>query len=78
MCPERILVEASGEVGFRMASSDLLTVDEVLAELRVPRRSWQRWRELGTGPRCLRLPNGELRIERPALDAWLASLREAA
>ncbi|WP_352396474.1 helix-turn-helix domain-containing protein [Kineosporia sp. NBRC 101677] len=55
-----------------------MTVDEVLEELRVPRRSWQRWRELGTGPRCLRLPNGELRVERPTLDAWLESLREAA
>jgi len=58
--------------------NELLTVDEVLAELRVPRRSWQRWRELGTGPQCLRLPNGELRVERPVLTAWLDSLREAA
>lgn len=62
----------------RRGAHDLLTVDEVLEELRVPRRSWQRWRELRTGPQCLRLPNGELRVERPALDAWLESLREAA
>ncbi|WP_407937217.1 helix-turn-helix transcriptional regulator [Kineosporia babensis] len=53
-------------------------MDDVLAELQIPRRTWQRWRELGTGPECIRLPNRDLRIRRTALNNWLESLKEAA
>ena len=59
-----------------------LTVDEVLALLGeadgqpLPRRTWQQWRLEGRAPECHRLPNGHLRIHRPALDAWLARLKE--
>jgi predicted DNA-binding transcriptional regulator AlpA len=62
-----------------MAHDELLTVAEVLAELRVPRSTWYQWRQLHKGPRVLKLPNGELRIRRSALNDWLTSLeREAA
>ncbi|MBB2745058.1 UNVERIFIED_ORG: putative DNA-binding transcriptional regulator AlpA [Microbispora rosea subsp. rosea] len=63
-----------------MARNDhLLTVPEVLAELGgVSRRTFYRWRELGHAPKCIKLPNGELRIWRSDLTAWLASLQEAA
>lgn len=58
---------------------ELLSVPEVLAELGgVSRRTFYRWRELGKAPKGLRLPNGELRIYRSELDAWLDTLREAA
>lgn len=58
---------------------ELLTVPEVLAELGgVSRRTFYRWRELGHAPRCIKLPNGELRVWRSDLTAWLESLREAA
>lgn len=58
---------------------ELLTVAEVLAELGgVSRRTFYRWREIGKAPTGLRLPNGELRIYRSELNAWLNSLREAA
>ncbi|MFI9574573.1 helix-turn-helix transcriptional regulator [Microbispora rosea] len=57
----------------------LLTVPEVLAELGgVSRRTFYRWRELGHAPKCIKLPNGELRVWRSELTAWLASLQEAA
>ncbi|MBD0736433.1 helix-turn-helix transcriptional regulator [Streptomyces sp. CBMA29] len=50
----------------------LLTVREVLDELGgISRRTFYRWRELGTAPACIRLPNGELRVRRSALSAWL-------
>jgi hypothetical protein len=53
-----------------------MTVQQVLAELNgVSRRTFYRWRELGIGPECLRLPNGELRIWRSELRAWLEGLR---
>ncbi|WP_055480478.1 helix-turn-helix domain-containing protein [Sphaerimonospora mesophila] len=57
----------------------LLTVPEVLAELGgVSRRTFYRWRELGHAPKCIKLPNGEIRVWRSDLSAWLDSLREAA
>ena len=60
-------------------NDQLLTVPEVLAALGgVSRRTFYRWRELGHAPRCIKLPNGELRIWRSDLMAWLESLREVA
>lgn len=58
---------------------ELLTVEQVLAELGgVSRRTFYRWRELGRAPAGLKLPNGEIRIWRSELTAWLDTLREAA
>ncbi|MDN3351795.1 helix-turn-helix domain-containing protein [Actinomadura sp. DC4] len=62
-----------------MDSEDLLTVSEVLAELRdVSRRTFYRWRELGIVPACIRLPNGSLRVRRADLRAWLDDHSEEA
>ncbi|MFB4280717.1 helix-turn-helix transcriptional regulator [Nonomuraea sp. MTCD27] len=58
---------------------ELLTVRQVLDELGgVSRRTFYRWREIGKAPDGIRLPNGELRIYRSDLNAWLESLRSAA
>ena len=58
---------------------ELMTVPQVLAELNgVSRRTFYRWREIGTGPQCIRLPNGELRVWRSELRAWLDTLRSSA
>lgn len=55
----------------------LLTVPEVLAELGgVSRRTFYRWRETGHAPESIKLPNGELRVWRSDLTAWLDRLRE--
>ena len=54
-----------------------LTVADILDDLGIPRRTWQRWRELGLAPEAIRLPNRELRIRRSVYDAWLADLEEA-
>ncbi|WP_329136629.1 helix-turn-helix domain-containing protein [Streptomyces sp. NBC_01476] len=57
----------------------LLTVREVLDELGgISRRTFYRWRELGLAPDCIRLPNGELRVRRAALNAWLDKRAEGA
>jgi predicted DNA-binding transcriptional regulator AlpA len=43
----------------------LMTVAEMCSELGgVSRRTFYRWRELGVGPECLKIPNGELRAWR--------------
>lgn len=58
---------------------ELMTVAEILVELRkVSRRTVYRWRELGQAPKAFKLPNGELRVWRSDLKAWLRDLEEAA
>lgn len=62
---------------------DKLTVKEILADLAdesgkpLPRSTWDDWRAKGTGPKCIKLPNGELRVRRAEYERWLAE-REAA
>ncbi len=56
----------------------LLTVAVVIAELDIPRSTFYKWRRLGTAPRCIKLPNGEVRIRRADLDAWLFSREDTA
>ncbi len=56
---------------------ELLTVAQVLAALGdVSPRTFYRWREIGKAPAAVKLPNGELRIWRSDLIAWLDLLRE--
>ncbi len=54
-----------------VAPHTLLTIEEVIAELRVSRAAFYRWRRRGTGPAEVRLPGGGVRIRRSALQAWL-------
>lgn len=54
----------------------LLTIPEVIAEIRVPRATFYRWRQLRKGPRSIKLPNGDVRIRRSELERWLASLED--
>lgn len=51
--------------------NEKLTLAEVCAELRIERSTFYDWRAKGRAPRCLKLPNGEIRITRRDLDAWL-------
>jgi excisionase family DNA binding protein len=60
------------------SNHNLLTVAEVCAELEIARSTFADWRAKGTGPRCMKLPNGSIRIRRAELDRWLASREEAA
>jgi excisionase family DNA binding protein len=55
-----------------------LTVQDICSELGISRSTFYEWRAKGRGPRCIRLPNGELRIRREALERWLDSLESAA
>jgi predicted DNA-binding transcriptional regulator AlpA len=55
-----------------------LTIADVCAELDVARSTFYDWRTKGRAPRCIKLPNGELRIRRADLDTWLDSCAEEA
>jgi excisionase family DNA binding protein len=50
----------------------LLTQREAAEYLRYGVRTLQRWRREGIGPPSIKLPNGQRRYRRSALDAWLA------
>jgi predicted DNA-binding transcriptional regulator AlpA len=54
-----------------------LSVAEFLKEYDIARSTWDDWRAKGTAPRCIRLPNGQLRIRRVDLERWEESLEEA-
>ncbi|AEH11009.1 Prophage CP4-57 regulatory [Candidatus Protofrankia datiscae] len=55
-----------------------LTIADVCDELAVARSTFYDWRAKGTAPRCIKLPNGELRVRRTDLDAWIESRTESA
>ena len=57
----------------RPPADALLTMAEVLAELKVARSTFDTWRVLGTAPECIKYPNGQLRVRRSALDVWLSA-----
>ncbi len=59
-------------------SGEALTIPEVTAELKVSRSTFYYWRQTGKAPRCIKLPNGDIRIRRTDLDAWLSTLEDAA
>ncbi|MBV9023094.1 MAG: helix-turn-helix domain-containing protein [Streptomycetaceae bacterium] len=53
-----------------------LTVDEICAELQIARSTFYDWRQKGRGPRCIRLPNGALRIRRSDFENWLTDCED--
>jgi excisionase family DNA binding protein len=55
------------------AAGEWLTVDEVCTELRITRRTFERWRRRGTAPRVQQPAGrrGHIRIKREWFDAWL-------
>ena len=59
-------------------TADRLTLAEVCAELRISRSTFYDWRTKGRAPRCIKLPNGEIRIRRTELERWIDSCEEAA
>ncbi|AXU12657.1 helix-turn-helix transcriptional regulator [Streptomyces clavuligerus] len=55
-----------------------MTIKEVVTDLRVPESTFHRWRQLGKGPRSIKLPNGDVRIRRSDYESWLTEREEVA
>ena len=55
-----------------------LTIADVCADLDISRSTFYEWRAKGRGPRCIKLPNGDIRINRAEYERWLTTLEEAA
>ncbi|WP_372509408.1 helix-turn-helix transcriptional regulator [Streptomyces humicola] len=56
----------------------MLTLPEVCEELRITRSTFYDWRQKGRAPRCIKLPNGDLRIRRSDFEIWLDGREDAA
>ena len=63
---------------FVRGSRDKLTVGEVCDDLQIAQSTFYEWRTKGTGPRCIKLPNGRLRVRRSDLETWLDAREDAA
>ena len=55
-----------------------LTVSDLCAELGIARSTFYDWRAARKAPRCIKLPNGGIRIRRVDLDRWLESREDVA
>jgi excisionase family DNA binding protein len=60
------------------AARELLTVAAFCAELQISRSTFYEWIAKGRAPKCRKLPNGSLRIDRRDVEAWLESCEVAA
>ncbi|GAA0647799.1 hypothetical protein GCM10009548_11510 [Streptomyces malaysiensis subsp. malaysiensis] len=54
-----------------------LKLPEVLAEIDMSRSAFYRMRAKGKAPKCVKLPNGQIRVRRADLDAWWEAYEEA-
>jgi predicted DNA-binding transcriptional regulator AlpA len=54
-----------------------LKLSDLLAELDMSRAAFYRMRARGQAPKCIKLPNGQLRFRRSDFDAWLSEHEEA-
>ena len=55
-----------------------LTIPDVCADLGISRSTFYDWRAKGRSPRCIKLPNGDIRINRTEYERWLTTLEETA
>lgn len=55
-----------------------LSIADICAELGISRRTFHEWKAKGRAPRCLKLPNGDIRVRRDEYDAWLNNCEEEA
>ncbi|WP_406395237.1 helix-turn-helix transcriptional regulator [Streptomyces sp. NBC_00887] len=56
----------------------MLTLAEVCEELQISRSTFYDWRQKHRAPRCIKLPNGDLRVRRGDLDHWLDDREDGA
>ncbi|MBA8827103.1 putative DNA-binding transcriptional regulator AlpA [Saccharopolyspora lacisalsi] len=53
-----------------------MTVAEFCEELDIARTTFDDWRAKQRAPKCVRLPNGSLRIRRTDFDSWINALED--
>ncbi|MEU7990544.1 helix-turn-helix domain-containing protein [Streptosporangium canum] len=59
-----------------MPRAEKLTIADICEDLDISRSTFYDWRQKGRAPKCMKLPNGDLRVRRADYDRWLASLED--
>ncbi|WP_431771938.1 helix-turn-helix transcriptional regulator [Streptomyces cucumeris] len=54
-----------------------LKLCEVLTEIDMSRSAFYRMKARGKAPKCIKLPNGQIRVRRTDLDSWWEANEEA-
>ncbi|WP_329623402.1 helix-turn-helix domain-containing protein [Streptomyces sp. NBC_01255] len=57
---------------------EMLTVPELCEELGISSSTFYDWRLKRRAPRCIKLPNGAIRVRRVELEIWLSEHEDAA
>jgi predicted DNA-binding transcriptional regulator AlpA len=55
-----------------------MTITDVCMELKIARSTFYDWRAARKAPRCIKLPNGSIRIRRSDLESWLSGHEDVA
>ncbi|RJQ77625.1 excisionase [Pseudonocardiaceae bacterium YIM PH 21723] len=61
-----------------MATRRFITIAEICEELDIARSTFDTWQKKGVGPRCLQLPNRDIRIRVADYEQWLHGREVAA
>lgn len=62
----------------RQATDELLSIEDLSAELKIPLPTLYTWRSRGKGPQGFRLANSHVRYRRSEVDRWLAECGDTA
>ncbi|MGI5139954.1 helix-turn-helix transcriptional regulator [Streptomyces sp. CA-106110] len=54
-----------------------LTLAEICKDLKISRSTFYDWRAKGRAPRCIKLPNGDIRVRRSDYEHWLDDREDA-
>jgi excisionase family DNA binding protein len=76
--PTRTRHSSPGTRGHATPTGRKLTVEEICSELGISRKTFYEWRAKGKAPRCIKLPNGEIRVRVADYESWLTTLEEVA
>lgn len=60
------------------AKRQLLKIADVCEELEIAPSTFYEWRAKDCAPKCIKLPNGSVRIRRADLESWLEEREVAA
>lgn len=60
------------------ANAKKITVDYICEDLGINRSTFYDWRTKGRAPKCMKLPNGDLRIYLSDYEKWLNALENVA
>lgn len=76
--PKSAACRPRGRSAVKAANAEpwLLSVPAVCEELAISPSTFYEWRAKGRAPRCVKYPNGSLRVRRNVLDRWLAEHEE--